>query len=166
MGRIVRLLAATAAATFLGISGAAAGWYGSGYGSGCCGSAPIPTNWGCGSSCAPVYMPRAYYGGQGCCAPAPVRWGCGSSCGYTQPVHVAYQGPTYEPPLTGYTYPAYQEPEPYVAPYRSYRRYARPAYRPFYRAYRPYARPRISYRYGPYRDYRGPRMRHAPIGLK
>ena len=33
MGRIVRLVAATAALTFLGISGASAGWYGSGYGS-------------------------------------------------------------------------------------------------------------------------------------
>ena len=34
MGRVVRLFAATAALMFLGISGAAAGWYGSGYGNG------------------------------------------------------------------------------------------------------------------------------------
>jgi hypothetical protein len=174
MGRIVRLVAATAALTFLGIYGAAAGWYGSGYGSGCCGFAPIPTNWGCASSCVPGPTYYGYsgfsgyggyggYGGNGCCA--PVRWGCSNPCGYgyQQPIHVAYQGPTYEPPLTGYTYPSYQEPAPYVAPYRTYRPYVRPAYRTFYRGYRPYVRSRTAYRYGPYRE---PRVRHAPLRYK
>jgi hypothetical protein len=169
MGRIVRLFAATAALTFLGISGAAAGWYGSSwsgsnwygaswYGSGCCAPRPAPVNWGCGTSCAPSPIFA-----QGCCG--PVRWGCGNSCGYgyQQPIHVTYQGPTYEPPLTGYTYPAYQEPEPYVAPYRTYRPYVRPAYRTFYRGYRPYVRSRTAYRYGPYRE---PRVRHAPLRYK
>jgi hypothetical protein len=169
MGRIVRLVAATAALTFLGISGAAAGWYGSGYGygAGCC-AQPVPVNWGCGSSCAPLVMPRVYYGysQSNCCA--PVRWGCGSSCGYgyTQPVHVAYQGPTYERPLTGYTYPAYEEPvyRPYVRPYR-------PVYRGHrYGVYRSVVRPRVAHydRYAPrtrFRDY-APRRRYAPIGLK
>jgi hypothetical protein len=158
MGRIIRLVAATAALTFLGISGAAAGWYGPGhgygYGAGCC-NAPVAVNWGCGSSCAPL----AYYNYSSCCA--PVRWGCGSTCGYgygagygygyTQPVHVAYQGPTYEPPLTGYTYPAYQEPaplyRPYVRPYRSvYRGYR-------YGVVRPYARPRVAYGTRTFRGY-------------
>jgi len=107
-----------------------------------------------------------------------VRWGCGNPCGYgngygyTQPVHVTYQGPSYEPPLTGYTYPAYQEPEPYVAPYQTYRPYVRP-YRSFYRGYRygvsrPFVRTRVAYRHGPrviaprvhHRGFRGSRVRY------
>jgi hypothetical protein len=133
MGRIVRLFAATAALTFIGVSGAAAGGYGGGwYGYG-------PGNWGCASSgCAPLYVPPV-----SCCA--PVRWGCGNPCGYgyghgygistgfygvQRPLHVVHQGPSYDPPLTGYTYPVGTYDEPRVYPYR-------PLYRPWgYRGYR------------------------------
>src|SRR5215204_7241954 len=119
-GRIVRYFAATAALTFIGMSAASAGWYGDG----CCGVPPAPpVNWGCASSgCAPLYTPPL----ANCCA--PVQWGCGSSCGYgsagyayggygyggyggglgaydDQPIHVVKQGPSYDLPLSGYTYP-------------------------------------------------------------
>src|SRR5262245_61557486 len=180
MGRVIRLIAAVAALTFVGMSGASAGWYGNdygyssygfggGYGGGCCGPQAIPVNWGCGSSCAPA--PVVSY--SNCCAPA--GWGCGNSCGfgngyggygYSQPITVTYQGPSYDPPFVRYTDPAYQEP--YVAPYRSYRPYVRPYARPFYR---PYWRPRVaSYRYGYGGGYRGYRhvapYRRAPLYLK
>ena len=192
-GRIVRLLVAVAAASFLGVSGASAGWYGSG--NGCCGSAPV--NWGCASSgCAPLNL------NWGCGSCAPVRWGCNScgpslalfsgcnTCGssygygygngygygdqgYDQPVHVAYQGPIYEPPMTGYTYPvsSYQEPNgyPYVSGYDDG---YRPAYRPYgyrgygYRGHRPYGvmgrpfyRSRVAF-HRPMMRFSG--MRHAP----
>jgi hypothetical protein len=151
LGRAVRLIAATAVLTVTGLSAASAGgWgyggyghagygfggYGYGFGNGCC-SAPPVVNWGCGNTCAPV------------------RWGCGNPCGngygygygsgygygngygngygYQQPIYVTTQGPTYQPPLTGYTYPvaSYDQPQPY--PYVSggygYRRAYRPAYR-------------------------------------
>jgi hypothetical protein len=187
-GRIVRLFVAAAAASFLGVSAASAGWYGSGYG--CCGSAPAPVNWGCASSgCAPVRW------GCGSCGPSlPIFNGCntcGSTAGYgygygmqaaydePYPVHVAYQGPTYAPPVTGYTYPvsSYEEPNgyPYVSGYGDG---YRPAYRPYgyrgygdrgygYRGYRPYGvmgrpfyRSRVAQFYRPAMRYPG--MRHAP----
>src|SRR5712691_6864198 len=149
-GRIVRLFVAAAAASFLGVSAASAGWYGSGYG--CCGSAPAPVNWGCASSgCAPVRW------GCGSCGPSlPIFNGCntcGSTAGYgyglqqgydePYPVHVAYQGPTYAPPMTGYTYPvsSYEEPNgyPYVSGYGD-------GYRPAYRGYRGYGDRGYGYR--------------------
>ncbi len=155
LGRSIRLVAATAALTFAGLSGASAGWYGSG----CCGAAlPTPVNWGCASSgCAPIAV------NWGCGSCAPVRWGCGNSCGfgfgggygggygygagyggygygygagyggygygagygYANPIHVAYQGPTYDPPQIGYTYPAYGVRRPFVRGF-GYRHLGRP----------------------------------------
>ena len=133
LGRTLRLVAATAALTFAGLSAASAGGYGYGYGygygSGCCGAPlPVAVNWGCASAgCAPISM-------NWCGGCAPVQWGCGNSCGYgygagygygggyygarlaapyvgggyyNDPVHVAYQGPVYDPPRVGYAYPAY-----------------------------------------------------------
>src|SRR5262245_44539431 len=164
LGRTIRLVAATAALTFGSLSAASAGWYNSGYGygSGCCG-APVAVNWGCASAgCAPIAM---NWCGGGC---APVQWGCGSSCGwgggygggyygariagygagygypyvgggYYNPVHVAYQGPVYDPPRVGYTYPAYGIRRAVVGGY-GYRGFARP-----------YAARRVAWRggYGP-----------------
>ena len=194
-GRIVRLFVAAAAASFLGVSAASAGWYGSG--NGCCGSAPV--NWGCASSgCAPLNL------NWGCGSCAPVRWGCnscgpslplfsgcntcgssydngygngyggyGNGYGYDQPIHVAYQGPSYDPPLTGYTYPvsSYQQTDAY--PYvgngyePAYRPYGYPGYRPFYRGYRgygmmrrPFYRSRVAFHRPMHVRYGG--MRHAP----
>jgi hypothetical protein len=157
LGRTIRLVAATAALTFAGLSAASAGWYGSG----CCGAPlPAPVNWGCASAgCAPIAV-------NWCGSCAPVQWGCGScgpSYGYgygygygrgygyghgygygygaryavapygaagyddDEPVHVAYQGPTYDPPRIGYTYPAYSVRRPIVRGY---------GYRHLYRAHR------------------------------
>src|SRR5512134_2905933 len=136
LGRSIRLFAATAALTFAGLSAAAAGWYGTG----CCAAPlPVPVNWGCASAgCAPVAV------NWGCGSCAPVRWGCGNPCGGSyvgygygagygyggggryagapqvyddEPVHVAYQGPTYDPPRVGYTYPAYTVRRPLVRGY-------------------------------------------------
>src|SRR5262245_12443302 len=140
VGRFVRFLAATAAITVVSVSAASAGWYGD---SGCCGVSVAPVaNWGCASSgCAPLYTPPV---ASDCCA--PVRWGCGSSCGVgnggyaygavgygvggyedVEPLHVVNQGPSYDLPLTGYTYP--------VAAYAPARAY-------------PYAPSYFGYRYG------------------
>lgn len=131
-GRSLRLFAATAALMFLSISGAAAGWYGGG----CCAAPPAPVNWGCGNSCAP--MPSYYYGhhhyghrhwgcGSSCGGLLPMLFsgGCGNGCGYrAAPIHVVSQGPVYEPPLTGYTYPAYRYEQerdyPYMPGYGTY----------------------------------------------
>jgi hypothetical protein len=157
LGRTIRLVAATAALTFASLSAASAGWYGSG----CCGAPlPAPVNWGCASTgCAPVAV-------NWCGSCAPVQWGCGS-CGpsyrygygygaryavappyYGEPVHVAYQGPTYDPPRIGYTYPAYTVRRPLVRGY---------GYRHFYRGY--VGPRRVSYGYhrrvaGPVYHYR------------
>ena len=167
-GRIVRYFAATAALTFIGMSAASAGWYGDG----CCGVPPAPpVNWGCASSgCAPLYTPPL----ANCCA--PVRWGCGSSCGgyagyayggfgnggyggygYSgygayddQPINVVNQGPSYDLPLTGYTYPVatYDQPRayPYSPSYFGYRSIYRPGLRYGYRG--------VGYRGVGYRGYR------------
>jgi hypothetical protein len=159
LGRAVRLFAATAALTFAGLSGASAGWLSGGYGyggygyggygyggygyggngygfgGGCCG-APAPVNWGCGNSCAPLYPS---FTSVNCCA--PVRWGCGNPCGsygygygyqtaYQQPIYVVPQGPTYQLPATGYTYPTATYDEPNDYPYVSRYSYPRPYYRP------------------------------------
>jgi hypothetical protein len=152
LGRTLRVVAATAALTFAGLSAASAGWYSSG----CCGAAlPAPVNWGCASSgCAPIAV------NWGCGSCAPVRWGCGNPCGYgygagygygyrtgygygagyavapqaydDEPVHVAYQGPVYDPPRIGYTYPAYTWRRPLVRGY-GYRHLGRPYIAPRYR---------------------------------
>jgi hypothetical protein len=175
-GRTV-LFAATAALTLLGASAASAGWYGA---AGCC-APPLAANWGCASSgCAPLYMSSFSYGG--CCA--PVRWGCGSACGpsysdygygvgyggynVAAPIHVVNQGPSYDLPLTGYTYPVatYDEPRayPYVRGYNGYRQ----VYRPYgYRGYRGYGVARPFYRSRVAHFHRSvhvryPGMRHAP----
>ena len=99
LGRLVRLIAATAVLTLGGLSAASAGGFGyggygnvygygygkgyygfggSGYGNGCCGPTSTVADWGCGTSCAP--LPSFYYATPNCCA--PVRWGCGNPCGY------------------------------------------------------------------------------------
>src|SRR5207302_4839452 len=135
--------------TFFSLSGASAGLLDGGFGGGggCCG-APVaafapPVDWGCGSTCAPLpsYGYGSYGYGSGCGSCAPVRWGCcnsyssgygggygygyGGGYGYQQPAYVVQQGPMYEPPATGYTYPVstYSEPNdyPYVTGYRGYR---------------------------------------------
>ena len=182
-GRAVRVIAATAVLTLGGLSAASAGWLGGGgyggygyggyggygfggngygFGSGCCGGFAPVTNWGCGNSCAPL---SSFSYGSSCCA--PVRWGCGNPCGgyaYQQPIYVVPQGPTYQPPLTGYTYPVstYDEPRPY--PYVSggygYRGYSD---RQYQAPYRPVYRPRVAH----YQRYRHmgvsyPAMRQRP----
>jgi hypothetical protein len=166
-GRTLRLFAATAALTFVSLSPAAAGWFGGG----CC-APPLAANWGCApSGCAPLL--GSFFSGNNCCA--PVRWGCGDVCGYAglsyavsepaydvaEPIHVAYQGPLYSPPLTGYTYPvmSYREPRayPYVPGYGSgYYGYRRP-YRPYgYRyGWRSHRVAHYGPRYGAPRYYRG-----------
>jgi hypothetical protein len=175
-GRSLRLFAAIAALTLLGISAASAGWYG-----GCCAPpAPPVANWGCATSgCAPL-LPS--FSSAGCCA--PVRWGCGNPCGPSYatgaygisedyapaPIHVVPQGPLYSPPLTGYTYPVYSGDEGYPPGYgRGYSGYPR-IYRPYRYGWRHrYVGPRVAHwapsyyrvrhygpRYGvPYRYYRG-----------
>jgi hypothetical protein len=102
--------------------------------------------WGCGNPCGPSY---GYGYGAG------YRYGSGYGYGYgagyvDRPVHVAYQGPVYEPPVTGYTYPVYRVRRPLVRGY-GYRHLYRPAARVAYRGV--YAPRRI---YGP-RVY-GPRV--------
>ena len=54
--------------------------------------------------------------------------GYGNGYGYQQPIYVTTQGPTYQPPLTGYTYPVatYDQPQPY--PYVTGGYGYRPAY--------------------------------------
>src|SRR5262249_36963206 len=150
----VRFLAATAAITVVGVSAASAGWYGD---SGCCGvPAPPVFNWGCASSgCAPLYVAPA---ASTCCA--PVRWGCGRACGVgygyggfgygggayadVEPLTVVNQGPSYDLPLTGYTYP--------VATYAPPRAYP---YAPSYFGYRYGYRRAVGYGYRGYAGYRG-----------
>jgi len=169
LGRIVRLFAATAVLTLGGLSAASAGGFGYGgyyggyglgyggygvggygFGNGCCGPTTTVADWGCGTSCAPLSSFYSY----NCCA--PVRWGCGNPCGsyaYQQPIYVVPQGPLYQPPLTGYTYPVstYEGPRPYpyVSGYYGYRS----AYQP-YRRVAHYGYPAMRRHYAPRRYYR------------
>lgn len=187
LGRAVRLIAATAALSFLSISGASAfgfGWssYGGGYGygGGCCGApvAPVapPVNWGCGSSCAPL---SAYGFGSGCGSCAPVRWGCcnsyssygygagygyGYGNGYGYGAGYGYQQPTYMVQQG----PMYEPPATgYAYPVSTY---SEPSdypyvtgyrgYRGYSESYRPAYRPRVAYYHQRHRYEGYPAYRH------
>ena len=148
-----------------GCGGCGGSLFSSGCGGGCGGSL---FNSGCGG-CGTSYGGYGYggygNGGYGYGMPA-ADYGVPA---YQPPVRVAYQGPTYEPAVTGYTYPGYavEEPPayPYVARPAGYYGYRGYGYRGYgYRGYRGYGYRGYGYRgyrYGGYRGYGWrPRVAH------